>query len=61
MSTQLTERPPTTTFPIPGPAWGAPPGRGGVAALALVLSSGVAGAYATNQARQVADRLLAQA
>ena len=70
MSTQLTERPPTTTFPIPDPAWGATPppvgptgvdsaGSGrprwrrrvaaGVAALALVLSSGVAGAYATTR------------
>jgi putative serine protease PepD len=70
MSTQLTERPPTTTFPMPDPAWGATPppvgptgvdsaGSGrprwrrrvvaGVAALALVLSSGVAGAYATTR------------
>jgi putative serine protease PepD len=69
MSTQLTDRPPTTTFPATDPAWGATPppvgavgtdsaegGRprwrrvaAGVAALALVLSSGLAGAYATTR------------
>jgi putative serine protease PepD len=70
MSTQLTDRHPTTTFPVTDPAWGATPppvgpigtdsaggGRprwrrrvaAGVAALALVLSSGLAGAYATTR------------
>ena len=70
MSTQLTDRPPTTTFPVTDPAWGARPppvgavgtdsaegGRprwrrrvaAGVAALALVLSFGLAGAYATTR------------
>jgi putative serine protease PepD len=70
MSTQLTDRPPTTTFPNAGLALGATPppvgpsgtdpaggGRprwrrrvaAGVAALALVLSSGLAGAYATTR------------
>jgi putative serine protease PepD len=50
MSTQLIDRPPTTTVPVGGgrPRWRRRVAAG-VAALALVLSSGVAGAYATTR------------